>query len=689
MVVCVCVFLCTVISSSGQVASLVRGGGVVPAHQLHAPPLSLHPSSTATMEGAATRTGTTSSGTTHIGTSSSSSSCSSLSSDDSGSGAASMKEKLNTAGAALEQEWTEQFQLPTFSPSGNYIAVTKVLIAPVSSTQVTETDRSPGNFHAPSASTSTSTSTSTKTRGRKRITVGTESNRADTSESSQGSSSCSIEAAPTQSQKILNAEIFVYAVPTTVEDFKTATSILTCSEPLFRSGQLVRGVPVSVQFSPDEKDLLVLSHEVPVEPVSNLNVVIPAASVSSFSSPPIFSASSCATQNTSYTMEMLKISWSKYTSVLAGSSLLNKQQQQQKQQRAYAAGRKSRAPGALAAASKAMSRYPFSTGLGGWLSSHGVLSYQRRSLLRGRSIFYTYTTSCAENATIVAHCKDVVDLYDKEHEGSVAEGSNKATGGSGVWVLVPLHSSAANNDLFMWRELCSYSQGQPYSESETKNKSRSEQKQMLAETRWTTPVCHSAGGGDNVLLVQNGWLISQALSSWKRHSLDDGHKQAGALASKRLMRVQGRVQFSVSPDCSRAVVLEQIPLAPYSGTTVHSGGTARVRAGPTGGRAGTSASAGASAGMQSVVTVIDGEAVLDPMHAAPFPGDIALEGSADAEEDLASCMRREQRHAQAFWWSPDSTKLLLLTSMSMLAEKQGKLDYYCFLFFFFFCSFLC
>jgi hypothetical protein len=91
--------------------------------------------------------------------------------------------------------------------------------------------------------------------------------------------------------------------------------------------------------------------------------------------------------------------------------------------------------------------------------------------------------------------------------------------------------------------------------------------------------------------------------------------------------------------------------------------------------------------MQSVVTVIDGEAVLDPMHAAPIPGDIAQEGSADAEEDLASCLRREQRHAQAFWWSPDSTKLLLLTSMSMLAEKQGKLDYFYFLSFFFFFSF--
>jgi hypothetical protein len=63
-------------------------------------------------------------------------------------------------------------------------------------------------------------------------------------------------------------------------------------------------------------------------------------------------------------------------------------------------------------------------------------------------------------------------------------------------------------------------------------------------TQWSTPICHSAGGGDNVLLVEDGWLVTRALSRWKRGP-------DGALRSKRLRPVKGQVQFLVSPDSSK------------------------------------------------------------------------------------------------------------------------------------------
>lgn len=44
--------------------------------------------------------------------------------------------------------------------------------------------------------------------------------------------------------------------------------------------------------------------------------------------------------------------------------------------------------------------------------------------------------------------------------------------------------------------------------------------------RWPTPICHSAGGGDNVLVIEDGYLVTKALSRWKR----DDH---GNLLSKK------------------------------------------------------------------------------------------------------------------------------------------------------------
>jgi hypothetical protein len=65
-----------------------------------------------------------------------------------------------------------------------------------------------------------------------------------------------------------------------------------------------------------------------------------------------------------------------------------------------------------------------------------------------------------------------------------------------------------------------------------------------AHTRWSTPICHSAGGGDNVLLVEEGWLVTKALSRWKRGP-------DGLPCSKRLRPVQGQVQFLAAPDASK------------------------------------------------------------------------------------------------------------------------------------------
>jgi len=74
------------------------------------------------------------------------------------------------------------------------------------------------------------------------------------------------------------------------------------------------------------------------------------------------------------------------------------------------------------------------------------------------------------------------------------------------------------------------------------------------QQRWSTPICHGAGGGDNVLVVQDGFLTTRALSRWKRTLDADGAPQ---LASKRLRAVRGQVQFLVAPDGSKAVVLEE------------------------------------------------------------------------------------------------------------------------------------
>lgn len=192
--------------------------------------------------------------------------------------------------------------------------------------------------------------------------------------------------------------------------------------------------------------------------------------------------------------------------------------------------------------------------------------------MQGNPLFFTYTTSSTQNATIIAHCqKEVTD-------GS----SNSITNEKAVWMLQKQDTSGVSD--YLWKKI---------SESDTK-------------TRWSTPACHSAGGGDNVIVVEDGYLTTKAISRWKRD------KHTGKLLSKKLLQVQGQVQFLVSPDSSKLVVLqEDINIGLYS------------------------------------LTVIEGESALDPCS-----------DSLGKQYELPN-----DKLTVAFWFSPDSTKLLCLNAI--------------------------
>eukprot|EP01041_Mallomonas_annulata_P004065 gene4065-8081_t len=199
--------------------------------------------------------------------------------------------------------------------------------------------------------------------------------------------------------------------------------------------------------------------------------------------------------------------------------------------------------------------------LGGRAVTPRFVTRKALTLLQGSPLFFDYTTSSEKNATIIAHCqKDTeraVWMLDRQDTGGVRDA---------VWTKI--------------------------SESEPTE-------------RWTTPACHSAGGGDSVLVIEDGWVVTKSLSRWKRG--------ADMLpSSKRLLRLQGgQVQLKVSPDHSRAVILEEDITAGHNR-----------------------------------LTAIEGEGALDPC--SPDMGNIY---EIPLEDKLTS----------AFWISPDSTKVLCLT----------------------------
>jgi hypothetical protein len=198
------------------------------------------------------------------------------------------------------------------------------------------------------------------------------------------------------------------------------------------------------------------------------------------------------------------------------------------------------------------------------------------TLLQGEPVFFTYTTSNPKNATLVAHCQK--EVTNEEGASSLSE--------QAVWMLQRQDTGGVQD--FGWKKICD-SGSQP---------------------RWSTPICHSAGGGDNVLVVEDGWLVSKALSRWKRN-------EDGSLKSKKLMPLKGQVQFLVSPDNSRVVVLEE---------DINQGHYA--------------------------LTVIEGEDALDPAST-----------STGKMYELPN-----SKLTVAFWFSPDSTKILCLTAAGKSQE---------------------
>lgn len=218
------------------------------------------------------------------------------------------------------------------------------------------------------------------------------------------------------------------------------------------------------------------------------------------------------------------------------------------------------------------SKYYRKDNLAGNVALSKFVSRKVLTLLQGNPLFFTYTTASPHNATIVAHCqKELVD------ENKKVISSEKA-----VWALQKQDTSGVSD--YVWKKVCA---------SDPK-------------ARWSTPACHSAGGGDNVLVVEDGFLTTKALSRWKRDPA------TGQLRSKKLLPVQGQIQFLVSPDSSRVVVLqEDINIGLYS------------------------------------LTVIEGEAALDPST-----------DSLGSQYELPS-----DKLTVAFWFSPDSTKLLCLNAV--------------------------
>eukprot|EP01042_Synura_sphagnicola_P002098 gene2098-2499_t len=205
------------------------------------------------------------------------------------------------------------------------------------------------------------------------------------------------------------------------------------------------------------------------------------------------------------------------------------------------------------------------------------------TLMQGAPLFFAYTTSSPTNATIVAHCQKEI----------INPNTNLPVVEKAVWLLSKQDTGGVLDST--WEKVADSD----------------------PTVRWMNPACHNAGGGDSVLIVEDGWLVSRSLSRWKRGA---DYKPI----HKKLMPVRGQIHFVVAPDSSRAVVLQE----------------------------------DVSSGFHSL-TVIDGESALDP-----------------CSEDRGKQYELPfNKLAIAFWFSPDSTKILCLTvagyTKKDLAAQKG------------------
>jgi hypothetical protein len=261
-----------------------------------------------------------------------------------------------------------------------------------------------------------------------------------------------------------------------------------------------------------------------------------------------------------------------------------------------------------------------------------IAGAKSRIVMEGNPIFFSYTTSSPHNATIVAHANRVINELD----------SSGAKSETAVWMLT--NSSNADDD---WEKLSSSSMSTSFNAD-----MEQKQERHLPQVTWFTPQCHSAGGGDNVLLVEDGYLVTKALSRWKRNilfqryqeQLSNGqnyqeaekssyrHSQADISRSqyKRLLAVRGNVHFLVSPDHSKVAVMEEVT----SGSAYHY----RLR-------------------------IVDGEQYLDPANLAmlddPFLTHEAISQPEKQQYQAHVIEFPANKKAVAFWFSPDSSQLLL------------------------------
>ena len=326
----------------------------------------------------------------------------------------------------------------------------------------------------------------------------------------------------------------------------------TDSTPVFDSGPLL-GAPFLLRFSPDDKSLTMLC-----------------------SAPPSTNTSAEGGDDGDATA-LVQLDWVRYS---------RKDGQGGRATQGAGGGRTGASGGGGSSSS--------SSSGGGSQTASRFVARKAMTLLRGSPIFFDYTSSSSKNATIVAHCAKAAvvvggstttdDGTDGTSASAAAAAATTPQAGAmekAVWVLDKQDTDGVGDA--KWSKLCDSDPQQ----------------------RWSAPVCHSAGGGDSVLVVEDGWLVTKALSRWKRDPI------SGELPSKRLMQLEGQVQFMASPDSSKVVVLqEDINLGLYA------------------------------------LKVVDGESALDP--ASPDTGNIY-----DLPQDKLTV---------AFWFSPDSTKVLCLTA---------------------------
>lgn len=245
-------------------------------------------------------------------------------------------------------------------------------------------------------------------------------------------------------------------------------------------------------------------------------------------------------------------------------------------------------------------------------------------LSTAEEIYLSFTTSHPDNATIVARF-----FYRDENNTAAALTGRKAPLMNAVYVLRdPPQDCQDKSNAWYWDKI---SESTTSASSKRSSATASNDLKTVSDMRntpsnvnsikWKTPICHSAGGGDNVLVIEDGYLVTKAISPWKRDPLNDD-----LIASKRLKAVKGYVDFLVSPDNSKAVILE------HDANIGH-----------------------------YAVTVIEGEDALDPLATSSFGKVYEL-----PFEHVIS----------AFWFSPDSSKLLCLASASMTKEdvmvQKGK-----------------